>query len=183
MSGFDKVVGFIRDTEWEDLPESVRERALMAFVDNFASLIAGRAADASEIAADYASRSWAGGRSTVFQNGKKVSAEGAAFANATAANALDIDDCGLYTKGHPGAQVFPTALALGEELGAVGKEVLAGMVVGYEVGARIARCWHDFYETYRARRLLGFPGLCFRFRTSDGFNPIRNQRSFEGGGI
>ena len=150
MSGFDEVVEFINDTEWEDLPEPVRERAMMACVDDLASLIAGRAADVSEITANYASRSWAGGRSTIFQNGEKASSEGAAFANATAANALDIDDCGLYTKGHPGAQVFPTALALGEELGATGKEVLAGIVVGYEAGARVARCWHDFYETYRA---------------------------------
>ena len=150
MAGLNEVVKFIRDTGWEDLPRNVRERAMMAFMDNFASTIAGRAADVSGVTADYASRSWSSGRSTIFENGDRVIAEGAAFANAVAANALDIDDCGLYTKGHPGAQVFPTALALGEELGVTGEEVLAGMIVGYEVGARVARCWHDFHETYRA---------------------------------
>jgi len=150
MTGLEKAVEFIRTIGWEDLPESVKSRALMAFLDDFASLIGGRAANASEITADYALRTWRDGRATVFQNGNKVSAEGAAFANAVATNALDIDDCGLYTKGHPGAQVFPASLSLVEELGKSGKELLVGMVVGYEIGARVARCWHDFHETYRA---------------------------------
>ena len=65
---------------------------------------------------------------------------GAAFANAVAANGTDIDDCGIYTGGHPGAQVFPTALALAEELHLSGRELLTATVIGYEVAFRAGRC-------------------------------------------
>jgi 2-methylcitrate dehydratase PrpD len=65
---------------------------------------------------------------------------GAAFANAVAANGTDIDDCGIYTGGHPGAQVFPTALVLAEELRLSGRELLTATVIGYEVAFRAGRC-------------------------------------------
>ena len=68
---------------------------------------------------------------------------GAAFANAVAANGTDIDDCGIYTGGHPGAQVFPSALALAEELHRSGRELLTATVIGYEVAFRAGRCMND----------------------------------------
>lgn len=37
--------------------------------------------------------------------------------NANAANALDLDDDAIYTRGHPGAQLFPAALAIAEKVG------------------------------------------------------------------
>ncbi len=45
---------------------------------------------------------------------------------ARAANGTDIDDCGVYTWGHPGAQLFPAVLAMGESLGIDGRRFLDG---------------------------------------------------------
>ncbi len=87
---------------------------------------------------------------TVLQNGKQTTPAMAAFANASAANALDSDDGLRYAYGHAGAQVFPVALALCEARNLGGADLLTAMVVGYETAARIGRCWHDHHATYQA---------------------------------
>ena len=69
-----------------------------------------------------------------------MSAPGAAFANAVAANALDVDDCGIYTWGHPGAQVVPAALAITDRGAHSGEDLLTALVVGYEIAFRAGRC-------------------------------------------
>jgi len=75
---------------------------------------------------------------------RRATSAGAAFANACAANGLDCDDGGRYTRGHQGAQVFPTALAISEKLGLSGSAMLAAVVVGYEISHRFGRCWHRY---------------------------------------
>ena len=74
---------------------------------------------------------------------------GAAFANANAANGLDLDDSACYAYGHAGAQIIPAALA-GRGAGRTGAELLTAMVVGYEVAHRIGRCWHASRDVYQA---------------------------------
>lgn len=138
-----KLAHFIMETSWDSLPPIVRERALICFLDNLMATLAGTITKSAGIAADCALDLFRGDEATLFCTGRRVSALGAAFANGVAANALDVDDCGLYTWGHPGAQIFPAALAVSERLQASGAAMLAAMVVGYEVMFRTARCWYD----------------------------------------
>ncbi len=145
------LAAFIRDTTWTDLPPQVREWALMCLMDNVASAIAGSTARATRIAESLAADLLPGDQATLLAGGGKASVLGAAFANAVAGNAYDIDDNGLYTWGHPGAQVFAAALAMGEKVVATGAALLAASVVGYEVMFRAGRCWHDVHQPdYRA---------------------------------
>ncbi|MFN2164641.1 MAG: MmgE/PrpD family protein, partial [Anaerolineae bacterium] len=104
----------------------------------------------SRITADYAAVTWPGAEATILLHGQKASAIGAALTNGYAANGVDIDDCALYTKGHPGAQIFPAALALAEAQSQSGAEMLTAMVVGYEVAHRAARIWHATHNVYQA---------------------------------
>ena len=145
------LAAFIRETTWVNLPPEVREWALMCLMDNVASALAGSTARATRIAESLAEDLLPGDQATLLAGGSKASVLGAAFANACAANAYDIDDNGLYTWGHPGAQVFAATLAMGEKTGASGPAVLAASVVGYEVMFRAGRCWHDINQPdYRA---------------------------------
>ncbi len=150
MREIEHVARFVHDCSWAALPSSVQERIKMALLDDLGATLAGTLTRVSRITAAYAVEAWPGEAATILLHGKRASALGAAFANGYAANGLDIDGCALYTKGHPGAQVFPTALALGETLGIDGKAMLAAMVVGYEIAHRTARCWHDHHEVYQA---------------------------------
>ena len=60
----------------------------------------------SDIAANYAGKAWNGNESAVLLHDMSSTALGAAFVNATTANAPDCDDGGQYTRGHLGAQVY-----------------------------------------------------------------------------
>ena len=64
------------------------------------------------------------GLSRLISNGKEVSAKSAAFVNGTIGHALDYDDTHFLFTGHPTASAFPTALALGEELGSSIDEII-----------------------------------------------------------
>ncbi|MFW6049324.1 MAG: MmgE/PrpD family protein, partial [Candidatus Bipolaricaulota bacterium] len=150
MSHLEGLIDFVLETRWEDLPEKVGGLAEMIKIDDFGSLFSGKDVKSSQIAGEYAVEAWGSGNSRIFATGEQCRPEGAAFANGIATNALDLDDCGLFTKGHPGCQIFPTVLALGEELEISGEEFLESLLVGYELAARVARVWHDYYEVYRA---------------------------------
>jgi len=149
---------FILETEWEDLSAGVQEWALMCFMDNLSATVSGSTARSTTIAESMALDLMPGDQATLFAGGRKASALGAAFANGVAANAFDIDDCGQYTRGHPGAQVLPAALAVGEKTGASGRQVLAASVVGYEVMFRAGRCLHHRDRSYRGCGAWGSVG-------------------------
>jgi 2-methylcitrate dehydratase PrpD len=74
---------------------------------------------------------------TVIQTKKKFPAVNAAFANASCAHALDMDDGHRFAASHPGTVIIPAAVAAAERSGATTKELITGVVVGYEVMIRI----------------------------------------------
>ncbi|GAA1748479.1 MmgE/PrpD family protein [Nonomuraea bangladeshensis] len=155
--GDSPAAAFITGLTWERLPREVIDRAVMCLIDTLAAVLAGRASKSALVADDLARAWWPAGPATSIVSGSPLTTGGAAFANAVAANAVDIDDCGIYTWGHPGAQVVPTALALAEELRLSGRELITAIVVGYETAFRAGRCVnheqstvHSAERTYRA---------------------------------
>ena len=150
MDGNDIGAPFIQSMNWDGLPEAVRHKVKMCLVDIVAATVGGVLTPISDIVAAYASDAWRGDEATILLHDRRATAAGAAFANACAANGLDCDDGAKYTRGHPGAQVFPTALAVGEKMGVGGRAMLAAMVVGYEIAHRVGRCWHRHHQVFQA---------------------------------
>jgi 2-methylcitrate dehydratase PrpD len=131
---------FITGLTWEGLPRDVARRAVMCVIDTLGAMLAGRGARSARIAAETASAWWPTPEAHLIAPGVQAAAPGAAFANAVAANAVDVDDIGIYTWGHPGAQVVPAALALAEREHLDGRELLLAVVAGYEIAFRAGRC-------------------------------------------
>lgn len=77
------------------------------------------------------------GSSTVVTESRLMDAADAAYLNATYGHGFEYDD--VASNGHPGCCVVPTAIAVGEELGATVGQVVDAMVAGYEVYVRIGR--------------------------------------------
>lgn len=150
MDTIDIVTRFIRNIEWDELPKTVQHKAKICLVDIVGAIIGGRLTPISDITAAYATEAWRGNEATILLHDKRASIAGAAFANACAANALDCDDGAKYTRGHVGAQVFPTALALSEGIGDKGENLLTAMVIGYEIAHRVGRCWHSHHQVFQA---------------------------------
>jgi len=150
VQGNDLVVDFVTEMSWSQLPPSVQHTARLALLDTLGATLVGRLTPVSRITAEYAETCWPGDEATILLHDRRASAVGAAFANGYAANGIDIDNCALYTRGHPAAQIVPTALALAEARNLTGAEMLTGIVVGHEVAHRAARIWHATHDVYQA---------------------------------
>jgi 2-methylcitrate dehydratase PrpD len=109
-------------------------------------------------------------RATIIGRRQRIDALNAAFLNAASANFLDFDDTHLATIIHPGAPVAAAALALAEERGLPGRDVLQALILGVDVECRIGnsvspghydRGWHItstcgvFGAAAASARLLG----------------------------
>jgi 2-methylcitrate dehydratase PrpD len=79
------------------------------------------------------------GKSWIIGAKKRSDASTAALLNGTAGTFLELNEGNLHARGHPSIQVLPAAVALAQELGASGEELLIAIAVGYEVCARIGR--------------------------------------------
>lgn len=77
------------------------------------------------------------GNSRVAASNVTLAAVDAAFVNGSYGHGFEYDDAHGPSASHPGSCVIPAALAIGEELGSTLGEVLAAIVVGYEVYTRI----------------------------------------------
>jgi len=74
---------------------------------------------------------------TIIQTKKKFPAVNATLANASCAHAIDMDDGHRFGALHPGAVVIPAAMAAAELSYAGPKDLICGIVVGYEVMIRV----------------------------------------------
>lgn len=86
----------------------------------------------------------------------------AAMFNGTAAHAIDFDDMAEAMGGHPSVPVLPVTMALGEQLGASGADVLEAYIVGFEAECRLGRAVHPHhYERgWHPTSTLGTFGAC-----------------------
>src|SRR5689334_9471640 len=120
---------FAHDTRFETLAPEVVTAARRAILDTLASAIAGSVEPAARIALDVAQRLGGNPQATVIGSDARLSTAQAALVNGVAAHALDYDDVNYSLRGHPSAPILPAVLALGEQTGASGADVLAAFVV------------------------------------------------------
>ncbi len=127
------------------IPPDVVERARVLILDLLGVAASGIVTPVSRIARDHAARHMgAGGRgAAMLFDGRPVSAAGMAFAGATTIDSYDAHDGHVLTKGHAGVTVLPAALAFAQATGRLdGGELLASVVMGYEVAIRAGIALH-----------------------------------------
>ncbi|MEI7570136.1 MAG: MmgE/PrpD family protein [Alcaligenaceae bacterium] len=82
---------------------------------------------------------------TIFGTSQKTSALDATFINGTASHALDYDDFSQPMGGHQSAPLVAPLMAIAEERGASGLQLIQSYVVGIETEIRLARAV-NFYH-------------------------------------
>ena len=151
------LAGFAAGLTYDRIPPEVIARAKDCIIDTVGVAIFGSDLPWSRIVVDYAQRYGSGGRSTILGSGNgRAHAPFAALANGALAHAFELDSLRQPGAGvHPGASVAVPALAIAEEIGASGKDLLTAFVAGCEVMFRIGAASRHTSET------LGFhaPGL------------------------
>ncbi|MFQ5895570.1 MAG: MmgE/PrpD family protein [Nitrospinota bacterium] len=141
-----EVVGFTLKTGYEAIPEQALGIARRCIVDGTGLMVAGSTEESGKIIHAYLRELGGAPEATVLGAGLSAPAHLAALANGVAGHAMDYDDTqlssypdrvyGLLT--HPTVPVLAAALAVGEDLGASGRELLAAFCVGFEVECKVA---------------------------------------------
>lgn len=119
-------------------PPRTRAIAARAFLDTVGVILAGVNEDASRVVR----RVIAGegrGSAAIFGTATRTSPSNAAFANGTAAHALDFDDMCFVSLAHPSAPLVPACIATAESAGISGRSALDAYIVGFEIEARLGR--------------------------------------------
>jgi 2-methylcitrate dehydratase PrpD len=128
-----------RTLRYDDISENARVWARQCILDAIGCAIAG--ASDELVAILLAEMREQGGVETasVFAHRGKLPPASAAIVNGAAAHALDFDDVNLAMPGHPSVAILPALLALAEERGSSGRDVLTAFVAGYELQCRVGK--------------------------------------------
>lgn len=123
---------------WPLLPPRQQELGELRLLDSLGLILGGTTSEATSIARGYVAAHGGAGRSTPVAGSAGTPAGWAALVNGIAAHCWDFDDTFSDSVVHPGSVVVPTALAVGEDTGASGAEILTAIAGGYEIAARLA---------------------------------------------
>src|SRR5215831_20027021 len=138
MSMAGELARFATRTSADALPPLALERARMAIASTIASAAMGADIVSARIIRELANERGGAQEATVwFDGGSRLPVAEAARVNAVMSDAAASDDSDLRSIAHIGTIVSTTAIAMAERTGAGGRDVLAAMVLGYEIAGRI----------------------------------------------
>lgn len=138
------VHNFIDEIDWNGLPVAVQDMSKLCLLDILGVAIAARTTSAAQIASKFATVQFGPSKNScarLLGFDGTCSIPGAAFSGAILIDSLDAHDGHRLTKGHAGATVLPSLLAMvdhlsNEKTAISGQYFLELLVIGYEVSLR-----------------------------------------------
>ncbi|SAL49869.1 MmgE/PrpD [Caballeronia sordidicola] len=131
-----RLIKHLTDLRDVRLSAALEESAKLALLDSIACAIFGSQFDWAKMTASVAQEA-GDGPVTLLGNGRSASPVAAALANGTAIHSFELDDVILGSLTHAGAAVIPAVLAAAEVAKSSPMSLLAGIVAGYELDARL----------------------------------------------
>jgi 2-methylcitrate dehydratase PrpD len=133
-----KLSTYMSEARDRALPEEVVEKAKHHILDTFAAMVSGSELPPGRQAIRFA-RAYGGEKvATVVASDVRCGPVEASIANAELAHSDETDDYDPRDGAHPGCSIVPAALALGEQFGIAGMHFLRAVMLGYDVGLRVA---------------------------------------------
>lgn len=132
----ERLAGHVIGLRFEDLPTKVVQQAKWCMLDSIGVAIAGADKKWARAVLNEVRRQGGTGRATVWLHGDKVPDTSAALVNGMFAHSMDFNDdiAGIQA----GSLIPPTALAVAEEAGCSGRDMIAAIALGYDVAVRVA---------------------------------------------
>lgn len=135
----DKLAQFICGARLADIDETTLRHGRWVIADSLPVVAAGmQMPEMKAFAAAHLAHA-ASGRAWILGAGRRAAPLDAGLLNGSAGCWLELDEGNQFAKGHPGIQVVPAALAVAQETGASGADLLLATILGYEVSSRISR--------------------------------------------
>jgi 2-methylcitrate dehydratase PrpD len=150
----ERLAAYAAAVRYEDLPPAVVQRAKDCIIDAVATISFGAELPWSKMIIAYAQRYGSGGeaKSAILgTGGLRVNAPAAALANGALGHAFELDATTEPNSGtHPSATLFTSALAVAQERGLGGRDLVTAFVAGGEAMYRIG------YATKHSNETRGF---------------------------
>jgi 2-methylcitrate dehydratase PrpD len=129
---------FVAQTRWENVPASVQRQAKLVLLDTLGVILAG--AERPEVRQLRERLAATAGRgATVYAPGwPEHDPRTAALLNGIAGRSIELCEGLRLVSGQAAMQVLPGILAVGEHARNTGRELLAALVLGYDVAGRLA---------------------------------------------
>ena len=162
------ILDVVHDLAWTDLPDEAAAQAERCLLDLAGVAAAGARTELARVARNFAARQLAAsqGGAPLLLDGRRASPSGAAYAGAALLDSFDAHDGHPLTKGHIGVVVLPTILAVADSgIEIEGRELLACLVLGYEIATRAGIALHATacdYHTSGAWNALGCAAVAAR---------------------
>lgn len=156
-----KLVDFVTDTKFKDIPEEAIERSKLMILDNLGMQLAASTFPLGKIIKDYLKDQGGEKQSTVVGLNTETSCTNAAWANGCLAHGHDMDDGDLkWVHTHPTSKTLPSVLSVGELIKANGRQVLTAFVLGTETQIRVGSAVNPshFYSGFHATGTIGVFG-------------------------
>lgn len=133
-----QLADFIAKVSFNDLSAETVRKTKQSILDWLGVCIRGSKEKPIEILQNILLKSGGNPEATVLNDAvSKTSALQAAFCNGAASHSLDFDDLHNQSIIHLATVVMPPVFAIAEAEGKSGKDIIAAVVAGYEVGARV----------------------------------------------
>jgi 2-methylcitrate dehydratase PrpD len=129
---------FVAQTRWEDVPAPVQRHTKLVLLDTLGVILAG--AERPEVQQLRERLAATAGRgATVYARGwPEHDPRTAALLNGIAGRSIELCEGLRFVSGQAAMQVLPGTLAVGEYARSTGRELLAALVLGYDVAGRLA---------------------------------------------
>ena len=155
----------------DELPPEVIHKAKLCVLDFIANVYGSSVLDPLKSIAGYIHSLGEPERATALGWGFSTGVQDAAFINGTAAEAIEAQDGLRFGGNHPGVAVIPATLAVAEDMGLGGKDVIEGIIAGYEAANRVAQAVHPGHT------LSGFlpTGTCGTFGAAAAVSKLKGM--------
>jgi 2-methylcitrate dehydratase PrpD len=152
-----KLARFVVNTRYDNIPPKALETAKIAIMDCLGVAVAGGTEESAQISGRLAREERAKEETTIYGQRFKSSVLQGALVNGTASHAHDFDHS-FVVGGQPTSPIIPAAFALGEPLGAGGKQILEAYIAGFEVTARLIFAVQSITSGWHANGTIGVFG-------------------------
>ena len=160
MTLLEKLVQRVHGFDKRQLTKQSIAQAKVCILDTIGVTLAGYPEPCTQILLKTPGVAAAPGPALIFGTARRTSALDAALVNGTASHALDFDDFSGVMGGHHSAPLVSALLALVEERGGTGEDLIAAYVIGVEVEIRLARAvnFHHYDKGWHPTTTLGIFG-------------------------
>src|ERR1700739_2015705 len=134
----EELAAFVAQTEWADVPEPVRRHTKLVLLDTLGVILAGAERPEVRQLRERLAGTAGTGRTVYARGWPTHDPRTAALLNGIAGRSIELCEGLRLVSGQAAMQVLPGVLAVGEHARSPGRELLAALLLGYDVAGRLA---------------------------------------------